>query len=193
MGMHAICRRAYSVHQFGVAVARPEGDKLAAAHGNMHRTIKILAYLANLSSGNPMKFAALHEPTDLATEIAPLSPELAAARAPIDQYLLGHATGQASHMRAAFHPDAKIVSFRDGALHALSVDEFCARFQGQPAADEAQRTRRIEFFDKTGNAATAKVVLAYPEVTFTDYMVLLQIDGEWKITNKTFSAAPVPV
>ncbi len=138
-----------------------------------------------------MKFAALHEPTDINAEITPLAPEVAAARAPIDAYLNGHITGEASYMRQAFHPDARIVSFRDGKLHALTVDEFSARFQGQPAADEAQRTRRIEFFEVTGNAATAKVVLEYPEVTFTDYMVLLEIDGEWKITNKTFSAAPV--
>lgn len=137
-----------------------------------------------------MKFASLYEPTDVAAAILPLDADMAAARAPIDNYLLGHASGQAAYMRAAFHADARIMSFRDGQLHALTVDEFAARFQGEPAADEARRARRIEFFEVSGNAATAKVVLDYPEVCFTDYMLLLQIDGVWKITNKTFSAAP---
>jgi hypothetical protein len=72
----------------------------------------------------------------------------------------------------------------------LTVDEFATRFQGQPQPDEAQRKRHIASFDVVGNAATAKVVLDYPEVVFTDYMNLLQIDGVWKIANKTFSAAP---
>jgi len=109
---------------------------------------------------------------------------------PIENYLEGHRTGRAEYMRRAFHADARIMSFRDGVLHALTVDEFSARFQGQPAADEAQRKRFIASFDVVGNAGTAKVVLEYPEVTFTDYMTLLQIDGVWKISNKTFSAAP---
>ncbi|MDF3833390.1 nuclear transport factor 2 family protein [Cupriavidus basilensis] len=119
-----------------------------------------------------------------------LTSQHTAALEPIENYLRAHITGDAAYMRKAFHPDARIVSFRDGALHALSVDAFSARFQGQPAADEAQRKRFITHFDVTGNAGTAKVVLEYPEVTFTDYMTLLEIDGVWKIVNKTFSAAP---
>lgn len=115
-----------------------------------------------------------------------------AALEPIENYLQGHITGKAEYMRKAFHADARIVSFRDGVLHSLSVDEFSARFQGQPAADEAQRKRFIAQFDVVGNAGTAKVVLQYPGVTFTDYMTLLEIDGVWKIANKTFSAAPQP-
>ena len=113
-----------------------------------------------------------------------------AALEPIENYLQAHITGNAEYMRKAFHADARIISFREGKLHALTLDEFSARFQGQPAADEAQRKRYITHFDVTGNAGTAKVVLEYPEVTFTDYMTLLEIDGVWKIANKTFSAAP---
>ncbi|HAT31395.1 MAG TPA: 3-hydroxyisobutyrate dehydrogenase [Janthinobacterium sp.] len=135
-----------------------------------------------------MKFASLQEPNGVAA--TDLSPELLAARLPIENYLNGHVTGRAAYMRAAFHPDARIMSFREGKLFALTVEEFAARFQGQAAADEAQRRRRIECFEIRGNAGSAKVVLEYPEVTFTDYMTLLEIDGQWKITNKTFSAGP---
>lgn len=114
-----------------------------------------------------------------------------AALAPIEDYLQGHITGKAEYMYKAFAHDARIVSFRDGALHSLSVEEFVsARCPGHPAADETQRKRFITQFDVVGNAGVAKVVLDYPEVVFTDYMTLLQIDGAWKIVNKTFSAAP---
>lgn len=115
-----------------------------------------------------------------------------AALEPIENYLEGHRTGKAEFIRRAFHADARIISFRDGQLFSLTVDEFSKRFQGEPQPDEAQRRRWIASFDVVGNAATAKVVLDYPEVVFTDYMNLLQIDGVWKIANKTFSAAPKP-
>ncbi|ODV43351.1 3-hydroxyisobutyrate dehydrogenase [Cupriavidus sp. UYMMa02A] len=121
---------------------------------------------------------------------ASLTPQHLAALEPIENYLKGHATGKAEYIRKAFHPDARIISFRDRVLYSLTVDEFSARFQGEPAADEAQRKRFITQFDVTGNAGTAKVVLQYPGVTFTDYFTLLEIDGVWGIANKTFNAAP---
>jgi hypothetical protein len=62
------------------------------------------------------------------------------------------------------------------------------RAKGTPAADEAQRKRRVDFIDITGDAAVAKLTLDYPEVTFTDYLLLLKVDGEWKIVNKTFNS-----
>ena len=36
--------------------------------------------------------------------------------------------------------------------------------------------------------ATAKLVLDYPEVKFTDYMTLLKTGDEWRIINKAFHA-----
>ena len=126
-----------------------------------------------------------HLPSDL-------SEAQTAALLPIEHYLKAHSTGNADYVFMAFHADARIMSFRDGLLHSLKVDEFSARFQGQPAADEAQRRRSITHFAIAGNAGSATVLLEYPEVTFTDYMNLLCVDGVWKISNKTFSAATPP-
>ena len=59
---------------------------------------------------------------------------------------------------------------------------------GKPAADEASgvRKRRIESVDVTGNAATGKIVLDYPDAYIVDYMSLVKSKGEWKIVNKIF-------
>jgi Putative lumazine-binding len=114
----------------------------------------------------------------------------AAARVPLENYLKGHATGDGDYMRKAFHPEAKVFSFRDGKLNQLTSAEFAARFTGGPAPDEAQRKRWIESVKITGNAGVGVIVLDYPTVKFTDYMSLLKVDGEWKIINKTFDAAP---
>ena len=123
---------------------------------------------------------------------APNQAESAAARVPLENYIQGHATGNGDFMRKAFHTDAKVVSFRDGKLASMTAEEFASRFNGKPAADEAQRKRTIESVEITGNAGVAKIVLDYPTVTFTDYMSLLKIGDEWKIVNKVFYAEPKP-
>ena len=116
----------------------------------------------------------------------------AAARVPLEAYIQGHATGNGDFMRKAFHTDAKIMAFRDGKLTNLTSEEFASRFTGKAAEDEAQRKRRIESVEITGNAGVGKIVLDYPTVTFTDYMSLLKIGDEWKIVNKVFYAEPKP-
>ena len=65
-------------------------------------------------------------------------------------------------------------------------------FKGKPAEDEAKRKRSIDQIDVTGNAAMARVTLNYPSGTFTDYFVLLKVDGEWKIANKVWTRNPKP-
>jgi len=112
----------------------------------------------------------------------------AEARVPLDNYIQGHATGNGDFMRKAFHTDAKIMAFRDGKLMNMTAEEFASRFNGKPAADEAQRKRRIENVEITGNAGVGKIVLEYPTVTYTDYMSLLKVGDEWKIVNKVFYA-----
>jgi putative lumazine-binding protein len=116
--------------------------------------------------------------------------EEVAVRVPLENYLKGHATGDGDYMRKAFHPEAKVFSFRDDKLNQLTSAEFAARFTGEPAPDEAQRKRWIESVKITGNVGVGVIVLDYPTVKFTDYMSLLKVDGEWKIINKTFYAEP---
>ena len=116
--------------------------------------------------------------------------EEAAARVPLENYLKGQATGNGDYIRKAFHADARVMAFRDGKLLSITAEEFASRFNGKPPADEAQRKRRIASVEITGTAGVGKIVLEYPTVTFTDYMSLLKIDGEWKIVNKAFHAEP---
>jgi len=113
-----------------------------------------------------------------------------AVRKTLQAYLQAQATGKGEYILQAFSPDARIMFVRDGKYSQMTRDEFAARFSGHPDADEAQRHRRIDSVQITGNAAMAKIVLDYPKVTLTDYMQLLKIDGEWKIVNKIFNAQP---
>lgn len=108
----------------------------------------------------------------------------AGMRQAINHYFRGQATGDASHMRRAFLPGARIESVRDGKVTSLTLDEFCAFFKGQPAANEASRVRTIDFMDASGSAGTARITLDHGAMVITDYFLLLKVGDEWKIANK---------
>lgn len=116
--------------------------------------------------------------------------EEAAVRVPLEAYLRGHATGDTSAFRRAFWKEAKLWFIRDGQLTSLTADEYIARGSGRPAADEAQRRRRIVSVHITGSAAVAVIELDYPATHFIDYMTLLKVGDEWRIINKSFHAMP---
>jgi hypothetical protein len=111
-------------------------------------------------------------------------------RAAVNVYLRGHATGNGDEMRKAFLPTAHIEGNRDGKFVSWTVDEYCSRFTGKPAADEASRKRTIDSVDVSGTSAMARATLVHGATTFTDYFVLLKVDGEWKIANKVYSSRP---
>jgi hypothetical protein len=113
-----------------------------------------------------------------------------AVRAAIQQYLKGHATGNAEEMRKAFLPTAHIEGIRSGVFTSWTVDQYVAGFKGTPAADESTRKRTINTVDIQGTAAMARATLVHGATTFTDYFVLLKVDGAWKIANKVYSSVP---
>lgn len=118
------------------------------------------------------------------------SPDDAAVRAVVDQYFKGHATGSGEEMRKAFLPTAHIEGNREGKFVSWTVDQYVGNFRGKPAADEASRKRTIDSVDVSGTAAMAKATLVHGATTFTDYFVLLKVDGEWKIANKVYASRP---
>ena len=109
-------------------------------------------------------------------------------RAALEHYLRGHATGDPAHMRQAFLPTAHIEGIREGRFTSWELDEYCGLFSGEPAEDEASRRRSIDHIEVTGTAAYAKATLEHGAATFSDYFVLLKVEGEWKIANKVYSA-----
>jgi hypothetical protein len=93
-------------------------------------------------------------------------------------------------MAAAFLPTAHIEGIRDGAFTTWTVNEYAGRFTGRPAADEPNRTRTIDRIEISGTAAIASATLVHGATTFTDYFVLLKVNGQWKIANKVYSSRP---
>ena len=107
-------------------------------------------------------------------------------RAALEQYLQGHATGDAAHMRRAFLPAAHIEGIRSGTISSWTLDQYCTLFTGASAEDEATRRRTIDMIAVSGTAACAQATLVHGAVTFTDYFVLLKVNDEWKIANQVY-------
>jgi hypothetical protein len=105
---------------------------------------------------------------------------------PLRAYARGHATGDPAHFRDAFLPTAHIEGIRDDAFVSWRLDDYCARFPGQPAPDEPNRSRRIEAIDVHGTVATATMTLWHGAETFTDIFLLVRVDDGWRIANKAY-------
>jgi hypothetical protein len=109
---------------------------------------------------------------------------------PLRAYVRGHATGDPAHFRRAFLPSAHVEGMRDGAFVSWPLDDYCALFTGAPAADEAQRRRRIEQVRVEGTVATAVMTLWHGPDTFTDVFLLVRVEDGWRIANKAYHRRP---
>jgi hypothetical protein len=122
------------------------------------------------------------------TLAAQSDPDVKSINDVIGVYFQGHATNKGDVMRSAFLPTAHIEGLRNGVFTSWTVDEYVANFRSQPAPDEASRTRVIDVVDKSGTAAMVRATLKHGATTFTDYFVLLKVDGKWLIANKVYHA-----
>ena len=149
---------------------------------NSMKTARLVAALALCGTALATPLAA--------QQPAPTTSDSAEVRAVLETYFRGQATGDASHMRAIFQPTANLYWIREGKYAERPSAEWMAGSTGKPAADEAERRRRIASIDITGNAAVAKLVSDYPTAVVTDYMSLLKTESGWKVVAKTFVFQP---
>lgn len=107
-----------------------------------------------------------------------------AVRAVLEVYFDGYTRGDTETLSQAFHPDShiKYLGGRSGRYTDWSRAEFFNVF------DENWNytiTSEIHSVDVTGTAAGAKVSVALEGIiTWTDYVSLLKIDGQWQIVHK---------
>jgi Putative lumazine-binding len=142
-----------------------------------------MAYLQDLRLWQACEATTLDQVTSIRIE----NPDDAdGVLAPLRSYIRGHASGDPAHFRAAFLPTGHVEGIRDGAFVSWGLDDYCAQFDGQPAADEPLRSRRINSVDVHGTVATATMTLHHGPGTFTDLFLLVRTDGQWYIANKAY-------
>ena len=104
----------------------------------------------------------------------------------IDGYTEGCKTGDSTHLKGAFHPDARMFG-------AVGPDRYdIPIFGGMDTAVANQPTvdhdSRILSIDVDGDAACVKLAESrFWGQDFVDYFLLSRIDGEWQIVAKSFN------
>lgn len=105
----------------------------------------------------------------------------------IGNYVEGMIFADEALLRRAFHPSCCIVGHFDGALEWLTLDDFVSAILTEgPAAAGTTPFWQVQNMDVTGDAAAVKIIDDYSGMRFTDYLSLLNIDGQWVIVNKLY-------
>jgi ketosteroid isomerase-like protein len=107
----------------------------------------------------------------------------------VDLYVEAMRDGDAAKLREAFHPDAWMFGSLAGTRYDEPIGELAALIDGKSVDVDGSFQARVTSVEQVGDAAF--VVLEeqgfWGTVSFTDFFTLVQIDGEWKIANKTFA------
>ncbi len=107
-------------------------------------------------------------------------------KATLMDYIEGTANGEINRIKRAFHKDANLYSIADDSLRALPSKKYIGYFkQGK----KNERLGHIESIDIRNNAAVGIVKIDMPsrKRRYTDYMLLLKTEGNWKIVHKSYT------
>lgn len=100
----------------------------------------------------------------------------------IEKYLDGTSQGKPELVSEAFLPSLEVQWLGEGdVLLRRPGPDYISRIE---EGREVPRIGRIVSIDATGKSAMAKVEIEWNDRLYTDYMLLLRVEGEWRIANK---------
>jgi Putative lumazine-binding len=121
--------------------------------------------------------------------MAAIGSEKAEITRAVDLYVEGVRTGDAAKLREAFHPHAWMFGSVAGTRYDEPIGELIALVEEHPADIDGSFQARVVSVEQVGDAAF--VVLEeegfWGTLSMTDVFTLVQIDGVWRIANKTFA------
>jgi hypothetical protein len=108
--------------------------------------------------------------------------------AKIESYVHGCQTGDGTHLKEAFHPDARMFGHVGDDRYDVPIfGGMDAAVAGNPTVDHDARILSI---DVEGDAACVKLAESrFWGLDFTDFFLLSRIDGEWQIVAKSFDSS----
>ncbi len=100
----------------------------------------------------------------------------------VQKYLDGTSQGNPDLVSEAFLPSLEVQWLgEDDKLMRRPGPEYISRIKKN---ESVPRIGRIVSIDATERSAVVKVEIAWNDRIYTDYMLMLKVEGEWKITNK---------
>ena len=121
--------------------------------------------------------------------MAAIGSEKAEITRAVDLYVEGVRDGDAAKLREAFHPQAWMFGSVAGTRDDEPIGELIALVEEHPADVDGSFRTRVVSVEQVSDAAF--VVLEeegfWGTLSMTDVFTLVQIDGVWRIANKTFA------
>jgi Putative lumazine-binding len=97
--------------------------------------------------------------------------------------------GDGAKLREAFHPEAWMFGSIAGTRYDEPIGELIALVDGHPVDVDGSYQARVVSVEQVSDAVFAVLEEEgfWAKVSMTDFFTLAQIDGAWRIVNKTFA------
>jgi hypothetical protein len=108
----------------------------------------------------------------------------------VQLYLDGLYEGDADKIAKAFHPTSSLASEENGALTQLPRTQWLERVRSRKSAKAQGLPRHDEILQVDQSSPTTafvKLKCAIPPRFFTDYLLLLKVEGRWQVAQKVFT------
>jgi hypothetical protein len=107
----------------------------------------------------------------------------------VQLYIDGVAKGDTAKLEQAFHQDARMYGSVDGQRFDIPISDMIAMAASQPADADGSYRATIRTVEEEKDAAIAILEEDgfWGALSFVDFFSLANIDGSWKIVNKTFA------
>lgn len=102
----------------------------------------------------------------------------------LNYYLDGGTNNEFETLSKAFHVNATMKYISGEGYKEVNAREFFKSIM-RPGPAQNRKTS-IESIEISGHAAQARLKIEYETFYFHDFMQLLKIDGQWKVTSKIF-------
>lgn len=129
--------------------------------------------------------------TLLAIQITNAQDELDAIKSTLMDYIEGTANGEPDRVKRAFHDQLNLYSIANDSLKVWYGKDYVG---GIKQGRKSNRIGRIVNIDYENNAAVAKIEILMPNAKriYTDYLMLLKVQGQWKIIHKSYTYVKYP-
>jgi hypothetical protein len=124
----------------------------------------------------------------MATAVSTASDRAAIEQA-VQLYIDGASKGVPEKLKEAFHDTAWMFGSISGQRFDMPIGQMIETVTAQPLDADGSFAARITAVEQVGDAATVRLEEdgCWGNISFVDYFTLANIDGTWKIVNKTFA------
>jgi putative lumazine-binding protein len=105
-------------------------------------------------------------------------------KATIELYFQGRKLANLNLLATAFSNNARLVTTKHNNELIISLKEYFSVVKKQGPVSVTTKIIRLEM---KGNMVFAEALFDYGNKSYTDFLVLLKTNGNWKIISKTFS------